>query len=126
MRNARCDFVSLSASQWYPIWLGYAGAWLEQCGHEVNLLDAPSAGLDHEAADEAVTAWRPDMLVVYTGQKSRDSDIEVADRLTEKLKCITVLVGPYFSARRRVIRFIDQPLANGVHHVLTEYLRVQV
>ena len=99
MRNARCDFVSLSASQWYPIWLGYAGAWLEQCGHEVNLLDAPSAGLDHEATDEAVTAWRPDMLVVYTGQQSRDNDIEVADRLTEKLKCITVLVGPYFSAR---------------------------
>ncbi len=99
MRNARCDFTSLSASQWYPIWLGYAGAWLEKCGHEVKLVDAPTAGLDHAATERIVMEWRPDMLVVYTGQKSRANDVELADLLTEKLSCISVLVGPYFSAR---------------------------
>ncbi len=98
MRNARCDFVSLSSSQWYPLWLGYAGAWLEQQGHEVKLIDAPAAHLDHEATTRVVTDWRPDMLVVYTGQKSRANDVRVADRLAESLGCMTVLVGPYFSA----------------------------
>ncbi|MCH7839419.1 MAG: cobalamin-dependent protein, partial [Planctomycetes bacterium] len=99
MRNARCDFVSLSATQWYPLWLGYAGAWLEKCGHEVTLIDAPSAHLDYEATERVVTDWRPDMLVVYPGQRSRISDIEIADRLTEETNCIGVLVGPYFTPR---------------------------
>ncbi len=99
MRNARCDFVSLSASQWYPIWLGYAGVWLEHCGHEVKLVDAPASHLDHAATERVVTDWCPDMLVVYTGQKSRSNDVEFAGRLTEKLNCITVLAGPYYSAQ---------------------------
>ena len=45
MRNARCDFVSLSKTQWYPIWLGYLGAFLEKHGYEVKLIDAPASGL---------------------------------------------------------------------------------
>ncbi len=98
MRNARCDFVSLSSTQWYPLWLGYAGAWLETCGHEVNLVDAPSRYLDHDQTERIITEWRPDMLVVYTGQKSRVNDIEFGDRLTQKLGCIGVMVGPYYSA----------------------------
>ena len=98
LRNARCDFVSLSAAQWYPLWLGYAGAWLEKCGHEVALVDAPASHLDHEATQRLVTEWRPDMLVVYTGQKSRVNDVEIADRFTESLGCLTVLVGTYYSA----------------------------
>ncbi|HVP13274.1 MAG TPA: radical SAM protein [Phycisphaerae bacterium] len=98
MRNARCDFVSLSATQWYPLWLGYAGAWLEHRGHEVLLVDAPSRHLDHDQTEKLVLDWRPDMLVNYPGQQSRRNDVEFADRLTEKLGCITVLVGPYYSA----------------------------
>lgn len=98
MRNARCDFVSLSCSQWYPIWLGYAGAWLEHAGHEVLLIDAPTVHATHEMVEKRAREFRPDMLVVYTGQKSRANDIEVADRLTERLSCISVLVGPYFSS----------------------------
>jgi len=98
MRNARCDFVSLSCSQWYPIWLGYAGAWLEHAGHDVLLIDAPTMHATHEMVEQRATEFRPDMLVVYTGQKSRANDIEVADRLTEGLNCISVLVGPYFSS----------------------------
>lgn len=98
MRNARCDFVSLSATQWYPLWLGYAGAWLEKRGHEVTLIDAPSRDLDHEQTERIVTDGQPDLLVVYTGQQSRANDTSFADRLTEKLGCQTVLVGPFYSA----------------------------
>ena len=36
MRNARCDFISNSRTQWYPILLGYAGALLEKQGHRGN------------------------------------------------------------------------------------------
>lgn len=99
MRNARCDFVSLSATQWYPLWLGYAGAWLEHRGHDVRLIDAPSRNMDESQVATELESWRPDMLVVYPGQKSRASDTEIADRLTDRLKCITVFVGPYYAAK---------------------------
>jgi radical SAM superfamily enzyme YgiQ (UPF0313 family) len=97
MRNARCDFVSLSGTQWYPILLGYCGAWLEKCGYEVKLTDAPSYRLDHAATEKIVIDYKPDWLVVYTGRLSEDNDITIADKLTEKTGCKTVLVGAYAS-----------------------------
>jgi radical SAM superfamily enzyme YgiQ (UPF0313 family) len=97
MRNARCDFVSLSGTQWYPILLGYCGAWLEKCGHNVKLIDAPTFHLDHKMTIKIVTDYKPDWLVVYTGRLSEDNDIEMADRLTEKLDCNTIIAGAYAS-----------------------------
>ncbi len=97
MRNARCDFVSLSGTQWYPILLGYCGAWLERCGHEVKLVDAPAYNLDHKATETIVSGYKPDWLVVYTGRISEDNDTAIADKLTEKIGCETVIVGPYAS-----------------------------
>lgn len=97
MRNARCDFVSLSATQWYPILLGYCGAYLEGQGHEVKLVDAPAHYLDHEATRQLVREYRPDLLVLYTGFKSEENDLQFADPLVEELHCEAVIVGPYAS-----------------------------
>lgn len=95
MRNARCDFVSLSSTQWYPVLLAYCGAWLEKCGHDVKFVDAPSYNLSHETTESIACQYKPDWLVVYTGRLSEDNDVEFADRLTKKLGCYTVFVGPY-------------------------------
>ncbi|MFQ5501539.1 MAG: B12-binding domain-containing radical SAM protein [Phycisphaerae bacterium] len=114
MRNARCDFVSLSSTQWYPLWLGYAGAWLEHRGQEVMLLDAPSRHLDHVATQKILTDWKPDMLVVYPGQRSRQNDVTFADRMTEALGCISVLVGPYFSAAPQEILETASAVGYGI------------
>jgi len=110
MRNARCDFVSLSATQWYPILLGYCGAWLEGQGHEVRLVDAPAHGLGHEAAARIVRAFSPDLLVLYTGRLSERNDLDFAEPLVEELRCDAVIVGPFAGidpegtlARARVI-----------------------
>lgn len=97
MRNARCDFVSLSGTQWYPILLGYCGAWIEKCGYDVKLVDAPTYNLDHKATEKIVINYKPDWLVVYTGRISEDNDIAFADNLTEEIGCETVIVGPYAS-----------------------------
>lgn len=101
MRNARCDFVSLSGTQWYPILLGYCGAWLEKCGYQVKLLDAQAHNLGLEATEKLVADYMPDWLVVYTGRLSEFNDIEIADRLTEKMGCKTIIVGPYASISPR-------------------------
>lgn len=97
MRNARCDFVSLSATQWYPIWLGYCGCLLEKYGYEIKLVDSPAHGLNHDQTEEIFLNYKPDVLVIYTGTKSEDNDINFAERLIQKWECSAILVGPYFS-----------------------------
>jgi radical SAM superfamily enzyme YgiQ (UPF0313 family) len=101
MRNARCDFVSLSATQWYPILLGYCGAYLETQHHKVKLVDAPAHHLDHETTRGIVREYKPDLLVVYTGRMSEENDIGFADPLVDELGCEAVLVGPYASTLPR-------------------------
>ena len=97
MRNARCDFVSLSATQWYPIWLGYCGCFLEKHGYKVKLVDSPAYGLSHDQTEALFLDYEPDVLVVYTGAKSKDNDISFTERLIQKWDCPAILVGPYFS-----------------------------
>jgi anaerobic magnesium-protoporphyrin IX monomethyl ester cyclase len=97
MRNARCDFVSLSSTQWYPLLLGYCGAYLEGEGHKIKFIDAPSDNLDHDATRKIVRDYKPDLLVLYTGRMSEQNDIEFADPLVEELGCEAVIVGPYAS-----------------------------
>ena len=98
MRNARCDFVSLSHSQWYPLWLGYCGAVLEKHGHEVQFIDAPALGIMHEETLKMVQDFQPKLLVVYGGEKSQGNDIEIGIKIKNAVKCPVVFVGPYVSA----------------------------
>jgi anaerobic magnesium-protoporphyrin IX monomethyl ester cyclase len=122
MRNARCDFVSLSKSSWYPIWLGQAGSYLEGKGHRTRLLDAQILAISQQQALEQIEAFRPDVVAVYTGRMSEESDIEFGDRVKERLGCAVVFVGPYTSidpthvlkrakkANLAVIKEFDLPL----------------
>lgn len=97
MRNARCDFVSISKTQWYPIWLGYCGAFLEKHGHEVKLIDAPSYGYDHHKTRTLIQEYKPDLMVVYTGRMSEDNDIEFSEQIVSALGIRAVFVGTYAS-----------------------------
>ncbi len=97
MRNARCDFVSLSGSQWYPLLLGYCGAWLEKCGHEVSLIDAPAYDLSFSETEAIIKGFMPNWIVLYSGRLSEDSDIEFAERLKALSGAEVVIVGPYAS-----------------------------
>jgi len=97
MRNARCDFVSLSHTQWYPIWLGFLGAFLEKNDYQIKFIDAPAAGLNFNQVKNILEEFQPEFLVVYTGRLSEDVDIELTEKLMDKFKTEVVLVGPYFS-----------------------------
>jgi radical SAM superfamily enzyme YgiQ (UPF0313 family) len=96
MRNARCDFVSLSHSSWYPIWLGEAGCYLELKGHRTRLIDAQIEGLTHEQTIGEIKKFNADIVAVYTGRMSEDNDIEFGDKVA-KTGCTVVFVGPYTS-----------------------------
>ncbi len=114
MRNARCDFISNSRTQWYPILLGYAGALLEKHGHRVKLIDAPAARLSPEEVETICEDFRPDVLAVYGGRMSEASDRETAGRLSAKLGCRTVFCGPFVSiAPRRWVEEAGFPAVAG-------------
>jgi radical SAM superfamily enzyme YgiQ (UPF0313 family) len=97
MRNARCDYVSLSHTQWYPIWLSYCGALLEEKNHEIKIIDAPAYGLNHTKTKKAIISFRPELLVVYSSTKSEDNDIKFSEQIKEILDCKVVFVGPFVS-----------------------------
>jgi Fe-S oxidoreductase len=97
MRNGRCDFVSNSGTQWYPVWLGMCGALLEREGCEVAFLDAPAAKVSAAQTKARFLEFKPDLLVVYTGKLSEDSDLALTNELLAAWPCQAVLVGPFFS-----------------------------
>lgn len=97
MRNARCDYVSLSHAQWYPIWLSYCGALLEDKGHEVKLIDAPAERLTHQQAFQEIINFSPQLTVVYSSTKSQTNDIKFAEKIKKKTGSKLVFVGPFVS-----------------------------
>lgn len=97
MRNARCDFVSLSKSQWYPLWLGYLGAFLEGKGYKTTLVDAPAAGLDHAQTRALIAGAEADFLIVYPGRLSKENDVAFTDALVQELGIPAAFVGPFCS-----------------------------
>lgn len=114
MRNARCDFVSLSSSSWFPIWLGQAGSWLEGRGHATRLFDAQVLDWSPQRTLAEIAAFGADVVAVYTGRLSEESDLAFADQVAETGRTV-VLVGPYTSidpqallARARRVRLAIQ------------------
>jgi radical SAM superfamily enzyme YgiQ (UPF0313 family) len=97
MRNGRCDFVSLSHTQWYPIWLGYCGALLEKHNHIVKIIDAPAYGLTHKETLREILDFSPEWLVVYSSTASEDNDIKFIEEVSSTCNCKAVFVGPYVS-----------------------------
>ncbi|MFH1867501.1 MAG: radical SAM protein, partial [Candidatus Omnitrophota bacterium] len=72
-------------------------AFLESKGCDVRLVDAPSYGLGPNEVEGIYLDYKPDFLVIYTGDKSRDSDIEFSDFLLSRYKVPAIFAGPYFS-----------------------------
>jgi len=97
MRNARCDFFSLSSTQWYPIWLGYCGCLLQKYGYKVKLLDALTYKLSYKKTTSIIENFNPDFIVIYSSRISKIDDIKYADYLKQKFKKEIVFVGPFVS-----------------------------
>lgn len=115
MRNARCDFVSWSGCQWYPILLGYLGAYLESLGHTVKIIDAPAYGLDYATVVTQVFLFGPDYICIYAGNESFEQDMELADTFND-VGWPTKLIGPFYAlnADRYHIPGIQGCLEDGV------------
>lgn len=114
MRNARCDFVSWSGCQWYPIQLGHLGAFLEGKGYDVSIIDAPAYGLTEFDTGAMISYFKPDYIVIYAGRESFEADLAMAERLNKI--CPTKLAGVFYSlcADQYKVAGIEGCLEDGV------------
>jgi radical SAM superfamily enzyme YgiQ (UPF0313 family) len=78
---------------YYPIWLSYATAVVEQ-RHKTKLVDAPAWNWTKKDVISDAGSFAPDLIVMDTSFPSLDNDIGVAESLKEYLDAKIMLVGP--------------------------------
>ncbi|MFC1985398.1 radical SAM protein [Chloroflexota bacterium] len=92
-RDARWQDASRAGTTYYPIWLAYATAILEQ-EHEVRLVDAPVWNWSREQMFSDIRQFQPDLVVIDTSFSSLDNDISIAEIIKEKNPlAINIMVG---------------------------------
>lgn len=96
-RGQRSPAVTRSGCLYYPIWLSYAVAALEQAGHEVQFLDAPAMNMTRSSVIEAIRDFMPSLVVVETSTPSIACDVQTADELSG-MGFTVLLVGTHPSA----------------------------
>lgn len=94
MRNARWDVISISGSDWYPIYLGWSTALLERENHEPKLLDAQVDKLSYEETYRIAEEFSPELTVLYFSTKSLATDLKTAKQIQELTGSEIVLVSP--------------------------------
>jgi len=93
-RSARWQDTGRAGTLYYPIWLSYATALLEQ-EHETRLVDAPAWNWTKEDVIEDISKFEPDLLVIDSSFPSLNNDIGVAKAIKNACPAVTtVLVGP--------------------------------
>jgi len=93
-RSARWQDTGRAGTLYYPIWLSYATALLEQ-EHEPRLVDAPAWSWATEDVIEDIGKFKPDLLVIDSSFPSLNNDISVAKAIKDVYPAVTtVLVGP--------------------------------
>lgn len=106
-RSMRWQDTGRAGTLYYPIWLSYATAVVEQ-EHKVRLVDAPAWGWSLKDVLDDVKRSKPDLVVVDSSFPSLKNDINVAREIKNETESMTVLVGPPTS------QFPDEILKSGV------------
>lgn len=92
-RGARWQDTGRGGTLYYPIWLSYATAVVEQ-GHKTRLVDAPAWNWKREDVIEDIKNFKPDLIVIDSSFPSLNNDIKVSELIKQSLDSKTVLVGP--------------------------------
>jgi len=98
-RASRSPAVTKSGTLYYPFWLAYAAGYARKNGIEVDLIDAPPAGLEYDYVLNKLREFNPDLVVIDTSTPSIYHDIDTADKIKLALKDpLVLLVGTHVSA----------------------------
>jgi radical SAM superfamily enzyme YgiQ (UPF0313 family) len=96
IHSARWDGLTISGSNWYPIFLSYCTGLLEKNGFECKLIDAEADDLTDYDLYKIAKDFKPDFTVIYVSEEGLEFNI----KLTEKIKALKskiIFVGPWCS-----------------------------
>jgi anaerobic magnesium-protoporphyrin IX monomethyl ester cyclase len=93
MRNARWDGMTISGTNWYPIFMAYCTGLLEKKGHTVKLVDAQVDRLTREQVYVIAREFEPELTVTYFSMKCLLNDIEISQSICELTHSDCVFVG---------------------------------
>lgn len=102
-RESRSPAITKSGALYYPLWLIYAAAWCEKCGHDVKFLDAPAFPLSKDESLQKVKkitdSSKKTLFVLDTSTPSIKSDVSFGAALKDLFpESFVVLVGTHPSA----------------------------
>ena len=101
-REQRSPAVTKSGTLYYPKWLATAAAVAIKNGHDVDLVDAPAAGLPVNALIDRINSKGIDAVVCDTSTPSIINDVAVIDALrAAKPSLHVLLVGRHVSSLPR-------------------------
>lgn len=93
-RGARWQDTGRGGTLYYPIWLSYATALLEET-NEVRLVDAPAWNWDQFRVLSDIEGFKPELIVIDSSFPSLNNDIHIAECIKkENPKAVVALVGP--------------------------------
>ena len=113
-RGMRWQDTGRGGTLYYPIWLSYATAVVEQ-EHETKLVDAPAWNWSRQDVVDEIKKFKPDLIVIDSSFPSLNNDIEVATEIKKNCKSKIVLVGPPTS------QFSDKILDNNGMDIVARY-----
>ncbi len=124
-RGMRWQDTGRAGTLYYPIWLSYATAVVEQ-EHETKLVDAPAWNWNKENVISDVKRFKPDLIIMDSSFPSLNNDISVGQQIKDDCPDTrVVLVGPpasQFPDRILQSTGIDIvarcPLGGGLHYGL--------
>lgn len=93
MRNARWDGITISGTNWYPVFMAYATGLLEKNGHEVKLLDAQVERLSREQVLQIAKDFKPELTATYFSMKCVDNDLGITQQVCDETGSDSILVG---------------------------------
>lgn len=98
-RGQRSPQVTRSGTLYYPIWLSYAAAAVEEDGHDTWLVDAIAQERDVGDVVETTRKLGPDLILIDTSTPSIENDAMVARELRSAAPDAVIgLAGPHVSA----------------------------
>lgn len=109
-RESRSPAIGHSGVLYYPLWLIYAAAYVEEHGFDIVFLDAPAKRWNEGQTLAAVQEKAADarLFVLDTSTPSINSDLRFADQIKEQYpEAKIALVGTHPTAT------VDETMANG-------------
>ena len=89
-RTSRTPAITKSGTVYYPIWLCYAAAAVEQGGHEINVIDSCANQYNFETTLNMVNEFNPDIVIEDTSTASIHEDVRMALEIKKILPNIKI------------------------------------